>query len=92
MLAELTRLLTARGAQVVLGDSPGSLFNEPTLKRIYEPFFTTKPVGAGTGMGLAMVYGIIAHHHGWVQVKSSPGSGTEFLVFLPVNEERKEEV
>ncbi len=54
-----------------------------TRKHIFEPFYTTKPVGRGTGMGLAMVYGTITNHHGWVQVKSAPKRGTTFYLFLP---------
>ena len=57
--------------------------DDATLKRIYEPFFTTKPVGVGTGMGLAMAYGAIGNHHGWIQVASKVGEGTTFVVFLP---------
>jgi len=51
--------------------------------RIFEPFFTTKDVGKGTGMGLAMAYGCITNHHGWVYLQSTPGQGTEFFIFLP---------
>lgn len=51
--------------------------------QIFEPFFTTKAVGKGTGMGLAMAYGCIGNHHGWIHVESEPGKGTEFFLFLP---------
>ena len=61
----------------------GSGMDDDTRKKIFEPFFTTKPVGAGTGMGLAMVYGTVNHHKGWIQLQSSPGSGTVFCIFLP---------
>ena len=54
-----------------------------TMKHIFDPFFTTKPIGEGTGMGLSMVYGTITNHHGWVQVKSKVGKGTNFYLFLP---------
>ncbi len=51
--------------------------------RIYEPFFTTKEIGKGTGLGLAMVFGIVKEHHGWIECQSSPGKGACFDVYLP---------
>lgn len=56
--------------------------------RIYDPFFTTKPVGEGTGLGMAIVYGIIQDHQGDIRVESSPGVGTEFTIDLPVRHQR----
>ena len=63
----------------------GAGIDADTMKHIFDPFFTTKTTGKGTGMGLAMVYGTITKHHGWVQVKSKVGQGTEFYLFLPMN-------
>lgn len=60
---------------------------EPELiNRIYEPFFTTKPVGKGTGLGLALSYSIIQKHHGRIKVFSEVGQGTRFRVGLPIKQ------
>jgi len=54
------------------------------LHKIYDPFFTTKTTGRGTGLGLAVSYGIIQEHSGRIQVSSSPGQGTSFLLEFPI--------
>jgi two-component system NtrC family sensor kinase len=56
------------------------------LDKIFEPFFTTKEGANGVGLGLAVVYGIVSRHHGTVDVKSSPGSGTVVTIHLPLSQ------
>ena len=62
-----------------------------TLKRAFEPFFTTRAPGEGTGLGLSVVHGIIESHGGLIDLKSSRASGTEVRVYLPAVEIREEE-
>lgn len=62
--------------------------DEATMDRIFEPFFTQKGPGEGVGLGMAMVYGLMKQHRGFVDVKSSPGEGTTVRLYFPVAKDR----
>ena len=85
--------------KIHLGSKPGDYvkltvsdtghgMDEETLKKIFDPFFTTKGVGKGTGLGLAMVYGIVKSHEGYILCESEPNRGTTFEIYFPVAEKQ----
>src|SRR5260370_19937270 len=82
---EVRRQVEARPGEFVLLRVQDSRHGIPPEIRphIFEPFFTTKQPGKGTGLGLAMVFGIVKQHHGWIECYSEVNQGTRFDIFLP---------
>jgi two-component system NtrC family sensor kinase len=70
-------------ARLVVEDH-GIGISAENLAHIFDPFFTTKDVGKGTGLGLSIAYGIVQDHGGWIEVRSTPGEGSHFFVYLPL--------
>lgn len=66
-------------------EDTGCGIDEKIIKNIFHPFFTTKDIDQGTGLGLSVVHGIVASHDGRIDVKSRPGEGTRFVITLPVS-------
>lgn len=80
----ITVSLAGGEVKLVLADN-GPGIPEESMKHIFDPFYTTKEIGAGTGLGLSVSYFIItAHHNGSISVNSEPGRGTEFTITLPL--------
>jgi CheY-like chemotaxis protein len=83
-----THLEATTGNYVMLGISDNGVgIDKNTLEYIFDPFFTTKDYDKGTGLGLAMVYGIIKNHEGHIMCSSEPGEGTIFKIHFPVFKE-----
>ena len=74
----------AEGTYLVLEVSDtGCGMDEDTRSKIFEPYFTTKDTGVGTGLGLSVVHGVVTSYNGYIHVHSVPGEGTVFSVFHP---------
>jgi signal transduction histidine kinase/ActR/RegA family two-component response regulator len=71
-----------RFIRLAVSDS-GCGMTPDVLRRIFDPFYTTKEIGKGTGLGLSTVQAIVQQHHGWIEVESRPGHGSTFKIFLP---------
>ena len=79
----ITIRLVAADPTVLMVDDTGPGVAPELRSRIFDPFFSTKPVGKGTGLGLAVVYGIVSDHRGTIQVEDAPDGGARFRVVLP---------
>lgn len=77
------------GIRISVSDT-GMGIEPDVLERVFEPFFTTKEIGKGTGLGLAQVYGFANQSRGSVEVRSKPGSGTTFVIYLPTTQKSME--
>lgn len=85
----LSKLVHGTYAHLSITDS-GPGIGPDILDNIFDPFFTTKDVGQGTGMGLAVVFGIVKEHGGEINVESKLGQGTTFNIYIPVTSEKPE--
>jgi len=85
-LKQFPKLPKRNYCKITISDT-GHGMDQTTLKRIFEPFYTTKEVGKGTGLGLATVHGIMMQHHGEITVTSQLGVGTIFTLLLPEYQE-----
>jgi PAS domain S-box-containing protein len=82
LVKRFTGLLEENYVRISVTDT-GMGMDEATKERMFEPFFTTKEEGKGTGLGLAVVYGVAQTHHAYVDVESTPGLGTTFNLYFP---------
>ena len=72
-----------RGAEIKVSDNGGGI-PQKVLDKIFQPFFTTKPTGQGTGLGLSLSYDIVKAHGGELKVETKEREGSEFIIQLPV--------
>jgi two-component system NtrC family sensor kinase len=79
-----------KGVEIAVIDS-GCGIPPENLDKLFDPFFTTKQVGQGTGLGLAVSYGIVERHGGTIRVQSEVGRGSTFTIWLPIDEASKDE-
>ena len=84
--SEISRDLAPGAYLKLIVEDTGTGIEQDSINRIFDPYFTTKAVGKGTGMGLSVVHGIVKDHGGDIRVFSEPGQGTVFHVYLPMIE------
>jgi nitrogen-specific signal transduction histidine kinase/CheY-like chemotaxis protein len=90
-IAAGSSLSAGRHVRLRVGDT-GSGMPADVIEHAFEPFYTTKAEGSGTGLGLATVYGIVAQTAGTIEIDSQPGAGTTFTIMIPVTDERAKPV
>jgi two-component system NtrC family sensor kinase len=79
-----TRYIPEKDTVEIVFQDSGIGISEENLEKIFDPFFTTKAPGEGTGLGMAVTYGIIQRHNGTIQIESAVGKGTKVFIHLPV--------
>jgi two-component system, NtrC family, sensor kinase len=72
------------GVKIIVKDN-GPGINKNIVDKIFQPFFTTKPTGQGTGLGLSLAYDIVKAHGGEIKVETKEGFGSEFIIQIPMN-------
>ena len=87
--SRLLAIGAGRYVRITVADN-GVGMDESTCRRVFDPFFTTREMGHGTGMGLASAYGIVQNHKGTIDVSSKKGEGASFFVYLPASEQPAE--
>jgi PAS domain S-box-containing protein len=85
--SRLSEASEGRYIHITVADT-GIGMTQDILDKAFQPFFTTKPIGKGTGLGLPVVYTIVKSHKGMIDLESEPGKGTTFHVYLPVSEQQ----
>jgi signal transduction histidine kinase len=76
--------LGGRSIQIKVADNGGGI-PQNIVDKIFQPFFTTKPTGQGTGLGLSLAYDIVKAHGGEIRIETEPGEGSAFTILLPTD-------
>ena len=82
-IAEVKTRRIDDNVEIIVTDN-GNGIPQNIVDKIFQPFFTTKPTGQGTGLGLSLVYDIIKAHGGEIKIETKEGQGTEFIIQLPL--------
>jgi len=85
LIAAEPGMQAGRYVAIAVSDT-GVGMSEDMLEKVFEPFYTTKPIGQGTGLGLSMIYGFVRQSGGEVRIRSQPGRGTTVTIYLPAND------